>query len=658
MDRTPTDPIMPTDEQPVGDPREGSVFRSSAVMAAGTLLSRLLGFIRAALLIVAIGAFGANDAFQVANTLPNAVYNLLAAGLLNAILVPQIVRAFKTKSGSTYVNRLLTLAGTVLFGLTVVMTAGAAILVNLSAALMDPEWKAIAILFALWCLPQIFFYGLYSLLGEFLNARGIFGPYTWTPVVNNIIGITGLIIFILLFGTGDAHADPAVWDSARIAWLAVPATLGVVVQALLLLIPLRNAGVKLRLDFHFRGTGLRSASKIAGWVFATLVVGQVGFLSTSNISAAANAWGVDHGVFVASNTAMHYTFMVYMLPQSIVSVSIATVLFTRIATAAADNDQREMVRQYHFGVHTTLLLTLWMAAIIGAASVPIFQAIAFKEDIVAWSGFANALVVMLPGVAGATIVLFSQRIFYSLENGKPVFITALFPTIVQIVLGWTLKVFLHPSWWLAGALTAETVSRLLQAVIAVYFVRKFLPEAQPRVILRSVLHFGTLAILSGLAGAGVLHIIGAYQSGDSTAIRFLGAAARGILVALIVSITYFALLYFTDREGSLRSLRLISHRIPLLARLLPSENKAEATPRRRVSPVVADTIVRDLDCPSPYTAPDLTAMEAAAFERWREQPAVSFDDIIAPAAPSSETVASEQTDLSRDDKSDDSVQES
>ncbi|MDO5720294.1 MAG: lipid II flippase MurJ [Actinomycetaceae bacterium] len=657
MDRDSARPIMPTDEQPVGDPREGSIFRSSAVMAAGTLLSRLLGFVRAALLIVAIGAFGANDAFQVANTLPNAVYNLLAAGLLNAILVPQIVRAFKTKSGSTYVNRLLTLAGTVLFGLTIIMTASAALLVNLSAALMDPEWKAIAILFALWCLPQIFFYGLYSLLGEFLNARGVFGPYTWTPVVNNVIGISGLIIFIFLFGTGDAHADPQVWDAARIAWLALPATLGVVAQALLLLIPLRHTGVKLRLDFHFRGTGLRSASKIAGWVFATLVVGQVGFLSTSNISAAANAWGVEHGVFVASNTAMHYTFMVYMLPQSIVSVSIATVLFTRIATAAADNDHREMVRQYHFGVNTTLLLTMWMAAIIGAASVPIFQAIAFKEDIVAWSGFANALVVMLPGIAGATITLFSQRIFYSLENGKPVFITALVPTIVQIILGWTLKAFLIPSWWLAGALAAETVSRLLQAVIAVYFVRKFLPDTKPQVILRAVLHFGTVAIISGLAGAGVLHLIGAYQSGDSLAIRFFGAAVRGVLVAVIVTLIYFTLLYFTDREGSERSLRLVSGRIPFLARLLPTETTPDTRISRRVSPIVADTIVRDLDRPSPYTAPDVSAMESAAFERWRQQPATSFDEIIATADPADPPV--EESDFeSRDNNLDDSEQES
>ncbi|MDO5728400.1 MAG: lipid II flippase MurJ [Actinomycetaceae bacterium] len=598
-------------------------------MAAGTLLSRLLGFVRAALLIVAIGAFGANDAFQVANTLPNAVYNLLAAGLLDAILVPQIVRAFKTRSGSTYVNRLLTLAGTVLFVLTLVMTAGAAVLVNLSAALMDPEWKAIAIIFALWCLPQIFFYGVYSLLGEFLNARGIFGPYTWTPVANNIVGIGGLIAFIVIFGSGEANADPAVWDAARIAMLAVPATLGVIVQALLLFIPLRNAGVKLRLDFHFRGTGLRSASKMAGWVFATLVVGQVGFLSTSNISAAANAWGVEHGVFVASNAAMHYTFMVFMLPQSIISVSIATVLFTRIAAAAADHNQKEMVRQYHLGVRTTLLLTQWLVAIIGAGAIPIFQAIAFNESIVAWSGFANALVVMLPGLAGSVVVLFSQRIFYSLENGRPVFLTVLFPTIAQIILGWTFKVFLTPAWWLVGALSAETISRLAQGVIAAFLVYRYLPQARPWTIIRDVFHYGGLATIAGLAGMAVLHPIGAYQVGDSALVRFGGAAGRGLLVATVVTIVYFALLYLTDKEGSMRTLTLISGRVPALRRFLPAETVPASPHTHRRTSSVGQDLVRNLDLPVERVEPGSATLAEETRVRWSMSPPSSFDDIIA-----------------------------
>ncbi|MDO5049026.1 MAG: lipid II flippase MurJ [Actinomycetaceae bacterium] len=558
------------DEQPIGDPKKSSLLKSSAVMAVGTTLSRGLGFLRTALLLAALGAAGANDAFNVANTLPNAVFNLLAAGLLDAILVPQIVRAFKTKSGSTYVNRLLTLAGLILFVLTIAMVAAAGLLVNLTAGLMSPGWKSLAIVFAIWCLPQIFFYGIYSLLGQFLNARGIFGPYMWMPVANNVIAIIGLIIFIAVYGTASDVNDPSVWDFQRTALMAGPATLGVMAQALLLIIPLRRAGVKLRLDFHFRGTGLGKASKIAGWVFATLIVGQVGYLSTSNIAAAANAWSAESGIFAASTAAMGITFTVYMLPQSIISVSIATALFTRIASAAADGNQREMVRNYQLGIRSSLLLTMWLAAILGAAAIPIFQILGPTNPMEHMAAYADALVIMLPGLAGAVVILFSQRVFYSLEDGRPVFYTVLLPTIGQIILGWTLKIFfLPPVLWLAGALVAETISRIAQGLIATSLVKKRLPGAKPSVVIGDMLRYGALAVVSGLVGAGVLHFIGPFHIADSVTMRVIGGIARGAIVAVVVTIVYVTLLALFDRANFTRALGMAGTRIPPLRRFAP-----------------------------------------------------------------------------------------
>ncbi|MDO5033832.1 MAG: lipid II flippase MurJ [Actinomycetaceae bacterium] len=560
------------DEQPVGDPKKSSLFKSSAIMAVGTTFSRGLGFLRTALLLAALGAAGANDAFNVANTLPNVVFNLLAAGLLDAILVPQIVRAFKTKSGSTYVNRLLTLAGLIMFVLTLIMVASAVVLVNLTAGLMAPAWKSLAVVFAIWCLPQIFFYGLYALLGEFLNARGIFGPYMWTPAANNVIAIVGLIAFIAVYGTATDVNDPSVWDFQRTALLAGPATLGVIAQALLLIIPLRRAGVRLRLDFHFRGTGLRRASKIAGWVFATLFVGQVGYLSTSNIAAAANAWSAQTGEFAASTAAMGITFTVYMLPQSIVSVSIATALFTRIASAAADGNQQSMVRSYQLGVRTSLLLTMWMAAILGAAAIPVFQILGPTNPIDQMAAYANALVVMLPGLAGAVVIIFSQRVFYSLEDGRPVFYTVLWPTIGQIILGWTLMYFLPPVLWLIGALIAETISRIAQGVLSAYFVRDRLPLARPRVVITDMVKYGSLAALAGVFGMGALHLVGAFAVSQTVTGTIFGGIWRAILVSLVVSVVYFVLVAVFDRANFFNALGLLGGRIPFFRRFAASSS--------------------------------------------------------------------------------------
>ena len=189
-----------------------SILRASALMASGTMVSRILGFIRNAMLIAAVGATagGVGAAFQTANTLPNTVFNLLASGIFDAVLVPQIVGAIKRRhDGDTYVNRLLTLAGTLLFLVTFVTMVLAPVLVMITAAGYTEDIRNLAILFALLCLPQLFFYGLYNLLGELLNAREIFGPYMWAPVVNNVVGIAGLALFLGIWGGAPDGGIPA-----------------------------------------------------------------------------------------------------------------------------------------------------------------------------------------------------------------------------------------------------------------------------------------------------------------------------------------------------------------------------------------------------------------------------------------------------------------
>ena len=161
--------------------------RSSALMAAGTVVSRALGFVRAAVISAALGLGLTGTTFAVANTVPNILYILLAGGVLNSVFVPQLVRAMKDEdTGRAYTDRLLTLTLLVLAVLAALATAAAPLIIPLYAA---DNWAAadtaVAVAFAFWCLPQIFFYGLYTVLGQILNARGSFGPMMWAPIVNN-----------------------------------------------------------------------------------------------------------------------------------------------------------------------------------------------------------------------------------------------------------------------------------------------------------------------------------------------------------------------------------------------------------------------------------------------------------------------------------------
>ena len=244
---------------------QGGIGRASAILASGTMVSRLLGFLKVIVFARVIGQFGQSaDAFALANQLPNTVYTIVAGGVLTAVLVPQIVRASLHDDGGTaYINKLVTLA----LGILAVTTLAASLLAPLITRFIglgySPEQMSLAIAFAYWCLPQIFFYGLYTVLGEVLNARKSFGPFTWVPVINNVIAIGGLLVFMALFGADPlGHRLATEFTPSMIALLAGSATLGVVLQAVVLYYFWRRIGLRYRPDFKFRGVGLGTAGKI------------------------------------------------------------------------------------------------------------------------------------------------------------------------------------------------------------------------------------------------------------------------------------------------------------------------------------------------------------------------------------------------------------
>ena len=546
-----------------------SILRASALMASGTMVSRILGFVRNAMLIAAVGATagGVGAAFQTANTLPNTVFNLLASGIFDAVLVPQIVGAIKRRhDGDTYVNRLLTLAGTLLFLVTFATMVLAPVLVMITAAGYTEDIRNLAILFALLCLPQLFFYGLYNLLGELLNAREIFGPYMWAPVVNNVVGIAGLGAFLAIWGGAPDGGIPAGDLTGAQFWvLAGSATLGVICQALCLLWPMRRAGVSFKPDFHFRGTSFGSMPRVAGWTFATLGVSQVGVLSTNNLAAMADGFigqgGAQGGVvgILAYSTA----FMIFMVPQSLITVSLTTAIFTRMAGAVADGDDRAVAENYHLGVRTITSLTLVAAAMLMAGSVPMMEiAMAAKGgDPEAVTGYALVLASLMPGVASTGMVLMSQRVFFAYEDVKPVFLMGIGPTIIQVIVGWSMYALTGARWWVVAAALGETVCRLTQGIIAVVWVSRENRYVDRAGLLRSYASYLAAAIVAGLVGFGLLWLMGIHTEISSTLGRMALAGVKLSLVSALTGLVYLLVLRFAAPGESAVMMR------PLLTRL-------------------------------------------------------------------------------------------
>lgn len=277
-----------TPQEDLGDEAEHrsgpDIGRSSAIMASGTLFSRVLGFARNSLTAYVVGlTIIAADAWNAANTLPNIFHLLIAGGVLNAVIVPQITRAMRdADGGTTYINRLLTLSVTALAVITLLLMLAAPLLVSLVvSSSWPPEARTLATAFAVLCLPQVFFYGLYTLLGQVLTAHHKFGAFMWSPALANLVAIGGLLWFVLTDQTRQGSVDE--WTPTMIAVLGGSATVSIALQAFALVPALRSTGLRFRPVWGLRGSGLRGASRMAMWAFAAVVVGQGAYLVNSRV---------------------------------------------------------------------------------------------------------------------------------------------------------------------------------------------------------------------------------------------------------------------------------------------------------------------------------------------------------------------------------------
>ncbi|WP_269142622.1 murein biosynthesis integral membrane protein MurJ [Georgenia yuyongxinii] len=515
---------------------------SSAVMFAGTLVSRLLGVVRSPLLIgAAIGInYGAANSFFVANKLPNIIYMLIAGGVLNAVLVPQIVRALKQHDdgGQAYVNRLVTLAVVGLAAVTALLTAGAPVLVSIFADTLAPQWYDLAVAFGYWCIPQVFFYGMYTVLGQILNARGIFGPYMWAPVLNNVVAIAGLVLYLAVFG-GVGTTDPndaAVWTAGRVALLAGTATLGVASQALVLIVPLRRAGFRYRPDLTLRGSGLGRASRMAMWVFATLTAGQVSTVVISR--AAARATDISNNALdVAGNAAYDTAYLVYSLPISLVVVSLVTALFTRMAGNAAGKDLTAVRADLSLGLRTVGVFTVFAAGGLMVLALPVVRVITGTVSYTEAQSVARVVVAMLAGLVGVGAFTVVQRVYYAFEDARRLFWLQL-PMIAIVAAGAGAAMLLPPEWTVVGIGAAMSLSNTVGAAVTYLALRGHLPSLDGGRVLRTHLRLLLAATPATLLGWGLLHLLG--TSSDDLSV--LGALWRTVVVGGVMLVTYVALL--------------------------------------------------------------------------------------------------------------------
>ncbi|TDW30201.1 murein biosynthesis integral membrane protein MurJ [Cryobacterium psychrophilum] len=531
----------------------GGIGRASAFLASGTIVSRILGFIKLIVLAGIIGQFGASaNTFAIANQLPNTVYVIVAGGILTAVLVPQIVRAsLHTDGGTGYINKLLTLALLVLAVATIAATLLVPFITGIIGVNLPPDQLKLAIAFAYWCVPQMFFYGLYTLLGEVLNARRSFGPFTWVPVLNNVVAIAGLLVFAALYGADpNGFRSAGEFTAAMIAVLAGSATLGVIAQAVVLFYFWHRIGLRYRPDFRFRGVGLGAAGKMAGWTFGMLLLTTTaGIIETQVVTLAGDK---------ASVAVLATAWLIFMLPHSVITVSVATAYFTRMSEHASLGKLALVRTDASSAIRGTALLIMLATMVIAVCAYPFARVFVAPFDQV--QGIGNVIIAFILGLVPFCVLFVVQRTFYALGDTRTPFFFTLFQVVILIagVLGCS---FLPDEWIAVGIALVITISGVLQAGLAAMLLRRRLGGIDGRRITRSLVTYLAAAVLPVILGLTLLFLLGGTAEGGFAVLNRVTAIVSMIIIGTVMAASYLGMLLV------MRSAELSAFLTPLRARL-------------------------------------------------------------------------------------------
>ena len=553
---------------------QASLARSSAIMASGTLVSRVLGMVRNALIVMALGATGsgAADAFNTANNLPTYLYNMMIGGILNAILVPQIVQALRRRNGEEVVNRLLTAAATLMLVVTCIATAAAPLIFAINASsLAQGQWQMLSFAFAFWFMPQVFFYGLYALWGQVLNARSSFGPYMWSPVLNNIISIASILAYLHIYGRYTTGQGPEVWDVPRITLIGATTTLGIAVQALVLYIPLVRSGFRPRIIFGVRGLGLGKTVKVALWALAGVGVASLSNWITSNLGSyavTASEQPEYADVIVPSTTMWLNGYLIYMLPQSLVVTSIITALFTRMSEKAAAGDAAGVREDLSLGLRSAGVFTVLATAGICVLAVPALQLFTPSITLPEAQASAPMLIALALGIVPQGIWFGTQRVMLAYSDTKRLLLADVVVGVVPVVLC-VMAYFMAPAnHWMTWAGAANTLSQIGGCLVVIPMLRSHLPSLDGRKIITTHLRL-VIAVAPAVIAGIVLNLILGNVDADSSLTKMLAAFGHICIVATVMSLVYLLMGRVVRIEEIAVAFRPFSRILSTIGRRLP-----------------------------------------------------------------------------------------
>ncbi|MFF5935012.1 murein biosynthesis integral membrane protein MurJ [Streptomyces sp. NPDC012508] len=515
--------------------RASGLLKSSAVMAAGTLVSRLTGFVRSLVITGALGAALLGDTFTIAYTLPTMIYILTVGGGLNSVFVPQLVRSMKNDEdgGEAYANRLLTLVMVALGAIVVIAVFAAPLLIRLMSNTIadDAAANSVAVTFARYCLPTIFFMGVHVVMGQILNARGKFGAMMWTPVLNNIVMIVTFGLFIWVYGTSaESQMGVQTIPDDGIRLLGIGTLLGLVVQALAMIPYLRETGFRFRPRFDWKGHGLGKTVKLAKWTVLFVLANQAGVLVVTQLATAAGEESGRNGAgFLAYSNAQ----LIWGMPQAIITVSVMAALLPRISRAAHDDDPGAVRDDISQGLRNSAVAIVPVAFAFLALGVPMCTLLYASSGVQAAQGMGFILMAFGLGLIPYSVQYVVLRGFYAYEDTRTPFYNTVIVAAVNAAASAACYFVLPAQWAVVGMAASYGLAYAVGVGVAWRRLRNRLGGDLDgahimRTYARLCLASLPAAVVAGAVGFGLLKVLGEGALGSLVALLVGGAVLLGV----------------------------------------------------------------------------------------------------------------------------------
>ncbi|MER6717461.1 murein biosynthesis integral membrane protein MurJ [Streptomyces halstedii] len=538
----------PAPTPPKSGGRASGILKSSALMAAGTLVSRLTGFVRSLVITAALGAALLGDSFTIAYTLPTMIYILTVGGGLNSVFVPQLVRSMKDDAdgGEAYANRLLTLVMVTLGAIVALAVFASPWLIHMMSPTIanDAAANSVAVTFARYCLPTIFFMGVHVVMGQILNARGRFGAMMWTPVLNNIVMIVTFGLFIWVYGSSaESRMGVETIPPEGVRLLGIGTLLGLVVQALAMIPYLREAGFRFRPRFDWKGHGLGKTFRLAKWTVLFVLANQAGVIVVTQLATSAGKLsGKDGTGFLAYSNAQ----LIWGMPQAIITVSVMAALLPRISRAAHDNDPGAVRDDISQGLRNSAVAIVPVAFTFLALGLPMCTLLYASSGTEAARSMGFILMAFGLGLIPYSVQYVVLRGFYAYEDTRTPFYNTVIVAAVNAAVSALFYVVLPARWAVIGMAAAYGLAYAVGVGVAWRRLRNRLGgDLDGARVIRTYARLCLAAVPAAVIGGAVGFAL----------LEALGEGAGGSVVALVCgSVVLLGVFYVAARKMRIEEL--------------------------------------------------------------------------------------------------------